>query len=162
MNIKNFKPIIYFIPLAVIQLTVIPLIAVDNITPNIIFILIAYYTLMFGQSYGTILGFALGFIFDIISGGLIGASMISFTLSAFIAGYFYSDNKIDFNTKSFFFLLIIFICGSINSFIYAVISNSNTSVNTFYIILFEGLLPGLYTSLFGLPFVIISPKKGLS
>jgi rod shape-determining protein MreD len=162
MNIKNFKPIIYFIPLAVLQLTVIPLIAIDSIGPNIIFILIAYYTLMFGQSYGTILGFALGFIFDLISGGLIGASMISFTLSAFIAGYFYNENKIDFNTRSFFFLLIVFICGSINSFLFAAISNSNSSVNTFYIILFEGFLPGLYTSLFGLPLVIISPKKGLS
>jgi len=162
MNIKNFKPIIYFIPLVIIQLTIIPLIAIDNIAPNLVFILIAYFTLIYGQVYGIILGFALGFIFDILSGGLVGASMISFTISAFLTGYFYNENKIDDNTKSFFFLLILFICGSINSFLFAVISNSNSSISTLYIILFEGLLPGLYTSLFGLPLVIISPKKGIS
>jgi rod shape-determining protein MreD len=162
MNIKNFKPVLYFIPLAVIQLVVVPLISIDSIVPNLIFILIAYYTLIYGQVYGIIMGFAFGFIFDLVSGGLVGASMISFTLSTFIAGYFYNENKIDDNTKSFFFLLILFICGSINSFLFAVISNNNSNVNTFYIILFEGLLPGVYTSLFGLPLIIISPKKGLS
>ena len=58
--------------------------------------------------------------------------MFSFTLSAFIAGYFYNENKIEFNTASFFFLIIVSICGSINAFIYAVISNSNSDVNLFF------------------------------
>ncbi|MCX6170926.1 MAG: rod shape-determining protein MreD [Ignavibacteriales bacterium] len=155
------KPILIFIPLTLIQLTIIPMISIASIAPNLIFVLIAYYTLKNGQVYGTILGFFLGFFLDLFSGGLIGAFMFSFTISGFWVGYFYNENKIEFNTESFFFLFIIFLCGSLNAFIYATISNTNLSVNLFFVILEEGLLPGLYTSLFGLPIVIFAPKKGI-
>jgi rod shape-determining protein MreD len=155
------KPVLIFIPLALIQLTIVPMISIAGIAPNLIFVLIAFYTLKNGQAYGTALGFFLGFFLDLFSGGLIGAFMFSFTVSAFIVGYFYNDNKFELNTESFFFLLIIFVCGSLNAFIYAAVSNTNPDVNLFLLILMEGLLPGLYTSLFGLPMIIFAPKKGL-
>jgi len=161
MSNHFIKPILYFIPLAILQFTVIPLISISNIVPNLVFVLIAFYTLRYGQFFGTILGFILGFLFDLISGGLLGAFMFSFTLSAFLVGYFYNENKIEFNTTSFFFLLIVFICGSVNSFVYSAISNTNTNVGFFSLILEEGLLPGIYTALLGLPIVIIYFKKGM-
>ncbi len=160
--LKSFlKPILIFIPLALIQLTVVPLISIGNIAPNLIIVLITYFTLKHGQFYGTLLGFILGFILDLISGGLIGAFMFSFTLSAFIAGYFYNENKIEFNVESFFFLVIVAVCGALNAFIYSVISNSNAEVNLFLLFLEEGLFPGLYTSFFGLPMIIFSSRKGI-
>ncbi|MFA5804378.1 MAG: rod shape-determining protein MreD [Melioribacteraceae bacterium] len=161
MIIHYLKPILFFIPLAVIQLVIVPLISISNIAPNIVFILIAYFTLKHGQVYGTILGFILGFLLDIISGGLTGAFMFSFTVSAFIVGYFYGENKIDINISTYFLLFILFVCGSINSFLYAVISNSNSNVSLFFMMLEEGILPGLYTALFGLPIVIFHPKEGI-
>ena len=161
MIIYYLKPILFFIPLAVIQLVIVPLISISNIAPNLIFILITYFTLKHGQVYGTILGFILGFLLDIISGGLIGAFMFSFTVSAFIVGYFYGENKIDINISTYFLLFILFVCGSINSFLYAVISNSYSNVSLFFMMLEEGILPGLYTALFGLPIVIFHPKEGI-
>lgn len=160
--LNNFlRSILIFIPLAIVQLVVLPMIAIGNIAPNLVLVLIVYTTLKNGQAYGTVLGFTLGFFLDLISGGLIGAFMFSFTLSAFITGYFYSENKIEVNTESFFFLLIVFIGGSANAFIYSVVSNSNSNINLFFLILEEGLLPGLYTAAFGLPMVIFAPKKGI-
>lgn len=160
--LKNLlRPILIFIPLAIIQLTLVPMISIGSIAPNLVFVLIIYFTLKNGQAYGTLLGFILGFFLDLISGGLIGAFMFSFTLSAFIAGYFYNENKIEFNTASFFFLIIVSICGSINAFIYAVISNSNSDVNLFFLMFEEGLFPGLYTAFFGLPIIIFTPRKGM-
>jgi len=157
---KNLlKPILFFIPLAVVQLTLVPMISIGSIAPNLIFVLITFFTLKNGQAFGTLLGFIIGFFLDLISGGLIGAFMFSFTLSAFIAGYFYNENKIEFNTASFFFLIIIFICGSISAFVFAMISNSNSDVNLFFLIFEEGLFPGLYTAFFGLPMIIFAPKK---
>lgn len=161
MIIQYLKPILFFIPLAVIQLVIVPLISISNIAPNLVFILIAYFSLKHGQAYGTILGFILGFLLDIISGGLIGAFMFSFTISAFVVGYFYDENKIDINISTYFLLFILFVCGSINSFLYAEISNSNSSISLFFMILEEGILPGLYTALFGLPIVIFHPKEGI-
>ena len=161
MIIQYLKPILFFIPLAVIQLVIVPLISISNITPNFVFILIAYFTLKQGQVYGTILGFILGFLLDIISGGLIGAFMFSFTVSAFVVGYFYGGNKIDINLSTYFLLFILFVCGSINSFLYAVVSNSNSNLSLFFMMIEEGILPGLYTALFGLPIVIFYPKEGI-
>ena len=154
------KPVLFFIPLAILQLVVIPLISIYNITPNLILILIVYYTLREGQIFGTILGFFLGFLLDLTSGGIIGAFMFSFTISAFIAGYFYSENKMDINLASYFFLLILFISACANSFLYAKISNSSSNVSLLLLMIEEGLLPGLFTTLFGLPIVVFNSKKG--
>ena len=160
--LKNLvKPIIYFIPLALLQLTLVPMIAIGSIAPNLVMVLIVYYTLKNGQIYGTVLGFILGFLLDLFSGGLIGAFMFSFTLSAFIAGYFYNENKIELNTATFFFLMIVSLCAALNAFVYALISNSNADVKLFYLLFEEGLFPGLYTAFFGIPIVIFSPKLGI-
>jgi cell shape-determining protein MreD len=97
---------------------------------------------------------------DLVSGELIGAFMFSFTISAFIAGYFYSENKMDINLASYFFLLILFISACVNSFLYAKISNSASNVSLLLLMIEEGLLPGLFTTLFGLPIVVFSSKKG--
>jgi len=161
MLMYYLKPVLFFIPLAILLLVVIPLISIYIITPNLILLLIVYYTLREGQIFGTILGFVLGFFLDLISGGLIGAFMFSFTISAFIAGYFYSENKMDINLASYFFLLIVFISACINSFLYARISNSASNVSLLLLMIEEGLLPGLYTTLFGLPIVVFNSKKGI-
>ena len=160
MLMNYLKPVLLFIPLAIIQLVVIPLISIYNVTPNLILILIVYYTLKDGQIFGTILGFILGLLLDLFSGGLIGAFMFSFTISAFLAGYFYSENKMDINLTSYFFLLILFISACVNSFLYARISNSASNVSLLLLLIEEGLLPGLYTTLFGIPIVVFNSKKG--
>jgi rod shape-determining protein MreD len=161
MLMNYLKPVLFFIPLAIIQLVVIPLISIYNITPNLVLILIVYYTLKDGQIFGTILGFVLGLLLDLFSGGLIGAFMFSFTISAFVAGYFYSENKMDTNLATYFFLLIVFISACVNSFLFARISNSTSNVSLLLLLIEEGLLPGLYTTLFGLPIVVYNSRKGI-
>ncbi len=161
MVLNYFKPALFFIPLAVLQLAVVPLISINNITPNLILVMLIFFTLMYGQIFGMINGFILGFILDLISGGLIGAFMLSFTITAFIAGYFYNENKLDINTASYFFVVILFICGTINSFLYSSISNSNADVGFFLLLIEDGILPGIYTALFGIPIIIFNPKKGI-
>lgn len=138
------------------------MISIGNIAPNLVFVLITYFTLKNGQVYGTLLGFILGFFLDLASGGLLGAFMFSFTLSAFITGYFYNENKIELNTESFFYLVILSITGSSNAFVYSVISNSNPDVNLLLLIFDEGLFPGLYTAFFGLSVIIFIPKKRIA
>jgi rod shape-determining protein MreD len=161
MNWNYVIPVLIFLPLSAFQLAVIPLISIYDISPNLILIVIVYYTLINGQIFGMLIGFLFGFLFDLISGGLLGASMLSFTISAFFAGYFYNRNKIDINTASLLFILILFLCGTINSFIYSGISNSNSDISLIRLFLYIGILPGLYTSLLGLTVIIFKPKKGI-
>lgn len=153
------KPILYFIPLLILQLTVIPLISIFGIVPNLIIITAIYYALLGGQIYGMLLGFLFGLFFDLFSGGVLGSSMLSMTIAVFISGYFYNENRIDTNTSSYFFLIILFISSFANSLVYSFSGNFNPEIK-FTSLLFEGaLLPAAYTTIFGLSIVVFNMRK---
>jgi rod shape-determining protein MreD len=140
---------------------VIPLISVENIAPNLILILVVYFTLKEGQIFGTLLGFGLGFLSDLISGGLLGAYMFSFTIGGFITGYFYNENKLDINLNSYFFLFILFVISLISLFISSAIAGSTSNSDILFLLFAGGLLPAVYTTFFGVPVVVFSSKKGI-
>ncbi len=157
--IKNFVfPVIIFIPLLVLQLTVVPLISYNNIVPDLIILPVVYFSVKNGQRFGMLLGFLLGFLFDLFSGGLIGPAMFSKTVAGFIAGYFYNENKIDLTLGSAFFMIIVLICSSIDSLFYSIFSVTE-NLSTFSTFLIKrSIFPGLYTSAFSLPSIIYNNK----
>jgi len=159
MQLKHFLPILIFIPFAVIQLTIIPFVSIGHISPDLIVIIVVYFTLLYGQIYGTLLGFTLGFLFDLLSGGLIGSAMFAKTLAGFSAGYFYNENKIDQNTKSITFVVIIFVCAVIDSLAYSVLAYSGTGMDVLYLMFELSILPGVYTTLVVFPILIFMTKK---
>ncbi len=147
--------------LSVIQLSVIPLISIGSIVPDLIIILVVSFSLRYGQFYGTIFGAFSGLLLDIVSGGILGSAMFAKTISGFVAGYFYSDNKIEYNTSTMFFLLIVFISSAINSFFYLLISSSEIELTVSHLILEQGVLPGIYTALFALPVVVFNQRRNI-
>jgi rod shape-determining protein MreD len=159
--LNKIKPLIYFLPLIVVQLVIVPIISIQNIAPNLILILVVYFTLLKGQIYGTVVGFIFGFLFDLFSGGLLGASMMSFTISAFIVGYFYSENKLDTNLASYFFLVILFIGSTINSIVYSAAAKESTAIRFSFLLFEAGILPAIYTTVFGLIVVTLNSKRGM-
>ncbi|MFC2133313.1 rod shape-determining protein MreD [Bacteroidota bacterium] len=162
MPFKHYLPVLIFFPLAVIQLTIIPLISIDHVGPDLIVVLLVYYTLMNGQVYGTILGFVLGLLFDLISGGLLGSAMFAKTLAGFSAGYFYNENKIEQNVGTMIFIFIVFVCSAIDSFAYSVLAYSGTGINTVFLIFEMSILPGVYTAILTFPFLIFKTRKIMS
>jgi rod shape-determining protein MreD len=158
MNFKYLKPFLYFIPAVIIQLVVVPLIAVENIVPDVVTIVLVYFVLNIGQFYGTLLGFTFGFLFDIISGGVFGSAMLSKTMAGFLAGYFYNENKIEYNTQTYLFVFIIFLISSLESIIYTALSSPAPKALT-VLILTGGLLPGIYSSVVSFPVVIFKRKN---
>lgn len=161
MRLEYIIPFIFFIPVAVIQMTIVPFLTFDFIAPDLVMILIIYYTLKSGQMFGMLIGFFMGFLFDLFSGSLLGSHMFSYTIIGFIAGYFYSENKISLNINSFFFLFIVFICASIGSIANSFFSSPETNISIIYVLFDQGLLPGIYTSVIALPVVVINPRKRL-
>ncbi len=97
--------LVLFFPLLVVQTTIIPLVEINGIVPDLIMILLVYYAIKYGQIYGTVLGFVYGFFFDLITGSLFGSVMFSKTLTGFIAGYFSNENKRDYYLKFVYFLI---------------------------------------------------------
>ncbi len=158
--LKNFiKPILIFIPIASVQLVIIPFLSINGITPNLVVILICFFTLKYGQIFGTLLGFILGLLLDLISGGLLGAFALTFTITGFSAGYFFNKNKIDINTSTYIFIIIVILCSTVNSFLYTLLTSTYSNMNIFYLIFDGGIFPGLYTAFFSLPVLLLSTQR---
>jgi len=148
-----------FIPLVIIQLTIIPFISLGSIIPNLIVVLLVYFTINNGQVFGTILGSIFGLLFDIVSGGILGSAMFSMTVAGFVAGYFYNENKVDYYSSSLIFLLIIFFSAFIDSFIFLLVSSSEIKLTASDLILEQGVLPAIFTMLISLPLLLFNQRK---
>ena len=159
MKTDYILAILLFFPLLVIQTTIVPLLAVNGIIPDLIIILLAFYTLKMGQLHGTILGFVYGLLFDLITGSLLGSSMLSKTITGFVIGYFYNENKKDIYLKSLLFPLIVLLGSTVDSFILSFFSTTdlNISITTFFIE--QGILPGIYTAVFSIIVIVFYPRR---
>lgn len=154
-------PFLLFIPAAFLQFQFAPLISYNHIVPDFILVLLVFYTIQMDQFRGALIGFAFGFMIDIITGGIFGSAMFSKTLSGFIAGYFANENKIDLYLHSFFFLFIVFLCAIADSISYSFLSGKDVSLSLAVLIFEQGLLPGLYTALISVPVTLFYPKRGM-
>jgi rod shape-determining protein MreD len=144
-----------------VQTTIIPLLSIDTVFPDLLIILLVYYSITQGQIYGSILGFIYGFLFDIITGSLLGSTMIAKTMAGFTAGYFSSENKQDQYLISYNFALIVLLSSLIDSTINAFFSSINFTSNIFLLFFQYALLPAIYTSAIALMGMIFYPKKRL-
>jgi rod shape-determining protein MreD len=146
MKYEQIKPLLLFPPILIIQIFLIPLISIEGIAPDLILMLLVFYTLKNGQLYGTVIGFIFGLFFDLISGGILGSMMFSKTLSGFIAGYFYNENKIDLHFKSFAYPLIVLLISILDSITISLITSFDINTNIITLFFYQGLLPALFTS----------------
>jgi rod shape-determining protein MreD len=162
MRSEYIAAILLFFPLLLIQTTIIPLVSIAGVVPDLILILLVYYTIRTGQIQGTVLGFVYGFFFDLITGSLIGSSMLSKTFTGFIAGYFSNENKRELYIKSYIFPLIIFLCSTIDSFILSFFSTIDLSKNLLVIFFEQGMFPGFYTAMLSLIVVVFHPRKSFA
>jgi rod shape-determining protein MreD len=154
--------LLLFFPILVIQTTIVPLIAINGVVPDLIMILLVFYSLRLGQIHGTILGFIYGFLFDLITGSLLGSSMLSRTVTGFIAGYFYNENKHELYLKSYILALIVLLCSTIDSFILSFFSTLELNTSVAALFLEQGFLPGIYTAVFRVIVIIFYPRRSIN
>ena len=148
--------------LLVIQVSIVPLISISGIYPDLLVIFLVYLTLRKGQLFGTVAGFIIGFFFDIFSGSILGAAMFSKTLAGFTAGYFFNENKIQYNLNSYLFILIVFFCGALDSMFYQLLISNKIEVNFAVLFFRQSILPAVFTTVLGLIWIIFKPKREVS
>ena len=147
--------------LILIQKSLIWLIAITEyqITPDIILIGVVYLGIKKGKIPGSAGGFAAGLIFDLFSFSFLGLSALSKSTSGFISGFFNNENKIDKYSKTYEFIFILFISSLINNFLYFWIYFQGTSLYFSQILLRYIIPSAVYTSLFGIPFIIFNKRR---
>lgn len=151
--------IVLFFPMLVLQSTIVPFMAIGGVTPDLILILLVYFTLRLGQLHGTILGFVYGFLLDLITGNIFGSAMIAKTISGFITGYFFSENKMDIYFKSFIFSLIVLLSATVDSFIFSFFSSVELEKSVLLRFFEQGIFPGIYTAVASLVLVMFHPRR---
>ena len=159
MRVLYIFAIILFFPLLILQSTIVPLISIVGVIPDLILILLVYFTLRLGQIHGTILGFVYGFLLDMITGNIFGSAMIAKTISGFVAGYFYNENKLDIYFKSVVFSLIVLLSATIDSFIFSFFSSVELEKSILLRFLQQGMFPGIYTAIISLVLVMFHPRR---
>ena len=155
----NIFAIILFFPLLLLQSTLVPLISIVGVIPDLILILLVYFTLRMGQIHGTVLGFIYGFLLDMITGNILGSAMIAKTLSGFVTGYFYNENKLDIYFKSVVFSLIVLLSATIDSFIFSFFSSVELEKSILLRFFEQGMFPGIYTAVISLILVMFHPRR---
>ena len=158
MKWELITPFITFLIVLLVQLTVIPFIAIAGVIPDLILISLVYYSISRNQFYGTVLGASYGFLIDLITGSLLGSSMLSKTIAGFTAGYFSTETKKEINISTYIFSLIVFICALIDSIVFSFFSAFDVQTNIFKLLFEQALLPSLYTATVSILF-IFSPFR---
>jgi rod shape-determining protein MreD len=156
---RYFLIAVISIVLIVIQTTVISLISLEGITPDLLAIWVVYLALRKGQMPGTIIGFAVGLVFDMATGSFIGLSALTKTLCGFVAGYFYNENKTKLILGSYRFLLIMMVSSFVHNVVYFILFTRGTDIGVFAAIFQYGVTTTLYTSVLALIPLFVSSRR---
>ena len=162
MKIKYFIPILIFIPVVLIQLTVIPFLSIQEVIPDLLLIAVVYFSIAYGQIFGTITGATYGLIYDLISGSLVGSNMLSKTVAGFIAGYFSGETRRDQYLYSYSFTLVVFLSALIDATIFSFFSVIDFNTNFLLALFNHALLPSIYTSLVSILVVVVPYRRAFN
>jgi rod shape-determining protein MreD len=134
--------------LIVLQTTLAQFVTIVNAIPDIAVIWIVYVALTRGQIAGTIVGFATGLLFDLMSGedGMLGLAALCKTLAGFFAGYFYHENKTEQTLSSWRVVVIVGVAALLHNAIYFLIFLQGTDVGWSQALGLHGIPSSLYTT----------------
>jgi rod shape-determining protein MreD len=75
----------------VLQITLVNLVALFNVKPDLVLIFVVARGLLDGATGGVLWGFGLGLLLDALSGGLMGLGSLAYSLAGFISGRIAAD-----------------------------------------------------------------------
>lgn len=159
MKLKYVIPLLVFIPVVLVQLTVIPFVSIQGVVPNLLLIAVVFFSILYGQTFGTVTGATYGLLFDLISGNLFGSNMLSLTVAGFIAGYFSGETRREKYLYTYSFTLVVLISALINAMIFSFFSVMDFNTNFLQALFNHALLPSIYTSIVSILVVIIPYKR---
>lgn len=147
---KVVRYVIISVLLVIVQTSLIHLLTLEGVTPDILTIWVVYLAVREGQLRGTVWGFAVGLLFDVVSGGFFGLSALTKTVSGFCAGYFYNENKTPLTLSSYRFLVIVLIVSMIHNTLYFLIDTQGSDVGLIRAIFQVGVATTFYTTIWTL------------
>jgi len=146
----------------ILQTTLVHLMNLEGIIPDILAVWVIYIAVANGQMEGMLWGFGIGLLLDLTSHDFIGLSALSKTICGFLGGYFFNENKTRLVLGSYRFILIVFFVTLIQNIVYFILFTRGSEINLLRAILQFGVTTTLYTSIVTLfPVFIFSRRPTL-
>jgi rod shape-determining protein MreD len=156
------KYFIYFllaILLSIFQVAFTDFISIGGLAPDFLIILVVWISLREGQHFGTISGFVIGILFDIISMDVIGTNAFAKVIAGFTAGFFVKENTINKLFGTFSFIGIVFLSATFHNLAYYFFYIKPTELSLFNFFLRYGIASTLYTTVFSVIVVLIKFRR---
>ncbi|MFN5866186.1 MAG: rod shape-determining protein MreD [Candidatus Kapaibacterium sp.] len=136
--------------LTVFTIVFLNFLAVGGVAPDLLLILCVWVALAEGQFSGLLFAFVVGMIFDIASNDVLGSNALAKILAAFVAGYFYQEEKVNQILGGLPFLGVVTVSGLVHNLVYyfLYIRPSEIAFGSFFIS--YGLAATLYTTVIAL------------
>lgn len=141
---------IFAIFLALLQITVIPLVELFESIPNLLLLFSIWIVLREGKLIGFVSAFLLGIIYDIFTLQVIGVSSFAFLVSALIASLFYRKDKEILVISNYSFLFIVFISAISANLIQNIFYLRLSQINFWISFIYKWLGSTLYTTILSL------------
>jgi rod shape-determining protein MreD len=160
---QTFIDIALTLMVVLLQTTIAQYLAVAGFSPDIALIWIVYLSIRRGQITGTVAGFLVGLVLDLLSGndGMLGLAALSKTVGGFTAGYFFNENKTVQTLGSYRFILIILSVSLVHNLIYFIIFLQGSGAHWWQAILLYGVPAALYTAAVGLIPTFVFARRAL-
>jgi rod shape-determining protein MreD len=148
----------------VLQTTLARFLAIAGLSPDLTLVWIVYCAVRRGQLAGTLAGFFAGLTLDLLSGndGMLGLLALSKTVSGFIAGYFFNDNKTIQTLSTYRFVLLLAMVSFVHNLIYFIIFLQGSDVRWWGAVTFYGIPAAVYTTAVGLVPMFAFARRHLS
>lgn len=145
---KLLLPVFVSFVLLILQTTLVNFITLGNAIPDLLLIWIVYVAITRGQMAGTLFGFFIGLLVDIIAGedGMLGLSTLVKSLAGFSAGYFFNENKTQMTLSSSRFLAAVGVSALVHYGVYFLIFLRGSEIGWWQAIAFHGVPSTLYTT----------------
>ncbi len=154
-----FRAWLYFAAALLIQVTLLPIIALDGIIPSLWIIVLFAFTISEGKMWGIINAAFFGFVYDLVTSNLIGSSMFAAATAIYIGGLFLNEQRNEQKLKSLSFLFILLLVSTVYSIIISLFTNLDIRSSLFTLLLNQGLYQGLYTTAIGSFVVIFNARR---
>lgn len=144
------KPILYIlgiIGLVLLQTTLLNSITIMGIKPDLALIVVYFVGLFGGEMRGAMTGLALGYLMDLLSGGMWGIHLVTKPTLGFLAGLL---GRTLVNVRVFFTGAIISLCSVVQGFVFLLISYFTLAPDNPVALLIHTILPqAIYDGLVG-------------
>lgn len=135
-------------------------IAVENVTPDLLLILAVYISVREGQFFGLIAGFVIGFLFDLLSSGILGTNALAKMIGAFVGGYFYNEGAaLQESVGSYRFLGIVGLSALIHNLIFSFFFTQPSELDFTFFFLRSGVAGALYTTIIASIVMLAAARK---